>query len=284
MKEIKIWFTDFWGGMNPEDNYFYNILKDMYDVKIDPRDPDYLFFSVFGRNHQHYQNCKKIFYTGENIAPPMDYCDYAFSFDYIDDERNFRLPHYILYDGYYDLVNKKVDDSMVNRKFCNFIVSNPNCLVRNEFFMRLSEYKKVDSAGKFLNNMGRPLDAFAQNPLKAKVEFQSGYKFSIAFENNAYRPEHPGYTTEKIMEPMTVNSIPIYWGNPEVGKEFNTESFINWYDFNSPGEMVEYIKELDNDDEKYMEKLNKPWFVDNKIPTKLTEESIRNFIKKIFDQ
>ena len=276
MKEIKIWFTDFWGGFESDNNYFYDILKNMYDVKLEPHNPDYLFFSIFGQNHRHYRNCKKIFYTGENIAPPMDYCDWAFSFDYLDDERNFRLPHYLVYDGYYDLVDKKVDNSLADRKFCNFIVSNPNCNIRNDFFMRLSKYKKVDSSGRFMNNIGKVVDD--------KIDFQSGYKFSLAFENNAYRPEHPGYTTKKIMQPMTVNSIPIYWGNPEVGQEFNTESFINWYDFKSPAELVEYIIELDSDNEKYMEKLNQPWFKDNKIPEGFTKESIEAFIKNIFDK
>jgi glyoxylate carboligase len=54
-----------------------------------------------------------------------------------------------------------------------------------------------------MNNIGYIVDN--------KRQFQSEYKFSIAFENNAHRPQYPGYTTEKIMEPMTVNSIPIYW-------------------------------------------------------------------------
>ena len=179
--KIKIHFIDFWGGFDPTDNYFYNLLKDNFEIEIDPHNPDYLFFSIFGNNHQHYKNCKKIFYTGENIAPPMHYCDYSFSFDYLNDERNFRLPHYLLYDGYYDLANKEVNDKLVDRKFCNFIVSNPNCANRNDFFMKLSQYKKIDSGGKFMNNIGK----FVTN----KVEFQADYKFSLAFENNAYRPE-----------------------------------------------------------------------------------------------
>jgi hypothetical protein len=274
MKKIKINFTDFWGGFNKTDNYFYNLLKEEFDVEISEINPDYLFFSIFGNNHRYY-NCKKIFYTGENIAADMNYCNYAFTFDYLDNPRHYRLPHYLLYEGYSYLDKPKViDSSYANRKFCNFLVSNGNCLERNNFFNKLSKYKKVDSGGQFMNNLGYIV--------KDKREFQSGYKFSIAYENNAYRPQQIGYTTEKIMEPMTVNSIPIYWGNPKIDLEFNIKSFVNYYDFKSEDDMIEYIIYLDKNDDKYMELLNKPWFVDYKIPDNNKIENIKSFLYKIF--
>ena len=272
--KIKIDFSDFWGGFDKTDNYFYNLLKEEFEVEIS-NNPDVLFFSVFGNQHQSYQ-CKKVFYTGENVAPPLGYCDYSFSFDYLDDVRNYRLPHYLLYDGYYELVRTKViEESMVNRKFCNFVASNGNCNDRNSFVQELSKYKKVDSGGRFMNNIGYAV------PDKRK--FQSEYKFSVAFENNAYRPQHPGYTTEKIMEPMTVNSIPIYWGNPLINKEFNQKSFVNFYDFNDINKMIEYIIELDKDDSKYLEMLNQPWFTGNSIPDNNKLENIKSFLYKIFN-
>jgi len=274
MKKIKIDFSDFWGGFDKTNNYFYNLLKEEFDVIITDN-PDYLFFSVFGSKHLQYK-CKKIFYTGENVAPPLHYCDYSFSFDYLDDNRNYRLPHYLLYDGYYELQRPKIiNESLANRKFCNFIVSNGACQERNQFYNELSKYKKVDSGGRFANNIGYAVDN--------KVKFQSEYKFSIAFENNAYRPQFPGYTTEKIMEPMTVNSVPIYWGNPEIGKEFNTKSFINVYDFNSISDVINYIEYLDNNDKKYLELLNQPWFDNYKIPENNKIENIKSFLYKIFN-
>ena len=137
-RKIKINFSDFWMGFSPTDNYFYNLLKDEFDIEIS-NNPDYLFFSVFGNQHLKYTNCKKIQYIGENISPNFNYADYAFSFDSTSDPRNYRLPHYLLYgDGYYNLVNKKVDKSLLNRKFCSFLVSNPICDPRNNFFQKLS--------------------------------------------------------------------------------------------------------------------------------------------------
>ena len=273
MIKIKINFTDWWHGFDKFDNYFYNLLKDEFEIEISD-DPDYIFYSVFGNTHLNYK-CTKIFYTGENIAPDLNYCDYSFSFDYIDDCRNYRLPLYLLYDGYYELSNEKViNENLVNRKFCNFVASNGDCYNRNKFVEKLSKYKMVDSGGRFMNNIG--------SPVIDKRKFQSEYKFSIAFENNAYRPEHNGYTTEKIMEPMTTNSIPIYWGNPIIYKEFNTKSFVNYYDFNNDDDLIEYIIELDRNDDKYMELLKQPWFPEYNIPEVNKIDNIKYFLYKIF--
>ena len=273
-KTIKIDFSDFWGGFDKTNNYFYNLLKEEFNVEISSQ-PDFLFFSVFGNSHQNYK-CQKIFYTGENVAPPLGYCQWSFSFDYLDDHRNYRLPHYLLYDGYYELTReKKIEDWMAYRKFCNFVASNPNCQERNLFVEQLSKYKKVDSGGRWMNNIGFVVSN--------KRDFQSNYKFSIAFENNAYRPQHPGYTTEKIMEPMTVNSIPIYWGNPLIHKEFNTKSFVSFYDHGYLGQMIETIIDLDRNNDKYLEMLKTTWLVDNIIPDNNKVENIKAFLYKIFE-
>ena len=272
-KSIKIDFSDFWGGFDKTNNYFYNLLKEEFDVQISNQ-PDFLFFSVFGNSHQNYK-CQKIFYTGENVAPPLGYCQWSFSFDYLDDPRNYRLPHYLLYDGYYELTREKmIEDWMANRKFCNFVASNPNCQERNLFVEQLSKYKKVDSGGRWMNNIG-----FA---VSNKRDFQSNYKFSIAFENNAYRSQNPGYTTEKIMEPMTVNSIPIYWGNPLIHKEFNNKSFVSFYDYGSFDKMIETIIDLDRNNDKYLDMLKTTWLVDNIIPDNNKVENIKAFLYKIF--
>ena len=163
---------------------------------------------------------------------------------------------------------------MANRKFCNFVASNGNCQERNQFVQQLSKYKKVDSGGRWMNNIGYAVDD--------KLKFQSEYKFSIAFENNAYRPGYEWYITEKIMQPMTVNSIPIYSGGSGVMNDFNKKSFISLHDFENMGNMIEYIIELDNNDDKYLEVLKQPWFNNNQIPDNNKIENIKSFLYKIF--
>lgn len=277
-KKIKINFSDFWGGFNPSDNYFYNLLKEEFDVEIS-NNPDYLFYSVFGNQHQSFRGVK-ISYIGENIAPTFKDrnphgADYSFSFDYLDDPRNYRLPHYLLYPGYYELIEeKKVEDWMANRKFCNFVVSNGNCKLRNEFFLKLSKYKKVDSGGRHYNNLG-----FLVND---KLDFLKNYKFNICFENDAHRGYNEHYTTEKLMQAMQANTIGIYYGNTQIKDEFNKKSFINVRDYSNFDEVIEYIIELDKNNDKYLEMLRTPWFENNIIPDSNRLDNIKSFLYKIF--
>ena len=267
---VKINFCDFWWNFDKTDNFFYNLLKEDYEVEI-AESPDYVFYSVFGGFSKNY-SCTKIFYTGENIAPNFDACDYAFTFQNIDDPRNYRLPLYVLHPTYYDLTKKEVDESLVNRKFCNFVFSNGGGQQRNELFEKLSKYKQVDSGGQWMNNLGYTV--------QDKLAFQSEYKFSIAFENVAGYPNE-GYITEKILDPMTVNSIPIYKGGSLANQDFNAKSFINGNDFATIDELVDYIIEIDQDDSKYLEMLQQPWFYNNEIPIYNQKESIKEFMKSI---
>ena len=123
------------------------------------------------------------------------------------------------------------DEELLARKFCNYVISNAlSADERSIMIEKLSGYKQLDSGGRYHNNVG--------GPVADKIEFAKGYKFSIAFENSGSR----GYTTEKIMESFASKSVPIYWGNPDIAKEFNPDSFINCHDFASFDEAVEYVK------------------------------------------
>lgn len=265
MKTLNIDFVDFWVGFDKRNNLFTKLLSDVFNIVISDT-PDVIFYSVFGNSHRNY-TCKKIFYTGENRRPDFDECDYALTFDYIDDPRHYRLPLYLLDDEYYNLPNKpEITTDLLNRKFCNFLVTNPACEFRNEFFIRLSQYKHIDSGGNCMNNVGYVV----QN----KGDFQAQYKFSIAFENSST----VGYITEKIVDPMKRLSIPIYWGNPDVYKEFNTKSFINIHDFKSIDDAIEYIKYLDENDDAYLEMLRQPWLLNNEIPEPNKLNNIKQFL------
>ena len=283
---IKIAFSDFWGGFNyhPDinvnsdimyygDNTLYEMLSERFDISTS-NSPDILIYSVFGNSHTRY-NCKKIFYTGENIRPNYSQCDYSLTFDYLNDERNLRFPlsAITLYESNIrDKFIKEMDFDKIKKektKFCNFVFSNPNANLRNQLLQDLSKYKLVDSGGRALNNMGYAVSD--------KLTFINSYKFTICFENS----EYPGYTTEKLVHPKLKNSIPIYWGNPRVGEDWNTKSFINAYDFKNLNELIEYIKEVDNSDELYYKILSEPHFVNDDIPYQLSSKSLIDFFEKI---
>ena len=272
-RTIKIKFVDFWGDFNVKDNFITRTLSQKYKLELSAN-PDYLFFGTFGYSHLEY-NCVKIMFIGENIAPNFNLCDYALGFDFIQfDDRYMRLPLYCTYDSFTEIKDSVYlpEETLINRKFCCLVVSNNrhSSPHRERFFRLLSEYKQVDSGGRMWNNVG--------GPVADKLQFVSQYKFNIAFENSCVH----GYTTEKIMEPMTVNTLPIYWGNPLVWKDFNVASFVNVGNFDSMEDAVQHIVDLDNDDTSYLQMLRVPKIIDSKI--KEWQENLLDFLSNIMEK
>jgi hypothetical protein len=260
---IKINFVDFCPEFSPHDCRLTQQLMPHFPVEISTK-PDYLFFSVFGTSHRdpRFDRCIKILCLAENIRPDFTVCDYAMSFDYLDNPRHLRVPYYSDWSFYLErdlgksLVKstdhdpKSILDSKT--KFCNFVYSNGWAKERLEFLELLSRYKRVDSGGRIKNNLGFRVTN--------KLDFISSYKFTIAFENAS----HPGYVTEKLIEPMLVDSLPIYWGSPQVSEEFNPRSFIDCHEHPDWHSVIEKIINLDQDDSLYLERLKEPWLHDNK--------------------
>ena len=82
---------------------------------------------------------------------------------------------------------------------------------------------------------------------------------------------------------MTANTIGIYLGNTNIEKEFNVKSFINMRDFKSEDDAIDYIIELDKNDDKYMEVMKECWFPNgNQIPDNNKLENIKKFLYGIF--
>ena len=271
-QKIKLNFADFWPGFDKKDNFFYRLLKEYYDIEISDS-PNYLICSCFGKEHKKF-NGIKIFYTGENIRPDLSQYDYAFSFDYMAHPNHYRLPVYALYFDPFKLEREmNIDfEKILYEKtgFCCFVVSNAKAKKRIKFFNKLSKYKKVDSGGKYLNNIG--------GPIKDKLQFIRRFKFIISFENSS----HAGYTTEKIAESFLEYCLPIYWGNPLVDRDFNPKSFLNYHDFKNEDGLIEKIIELDKNDDLYLSYLKQPCYHRNKINNFVRHENIIDQFNYIF--
>ena len=275
MKKITIGYMDYPCPDNLKTEFFARLLMQKYDVEISDT-PDYLFYSIFGNSH-HDRDCIRIFFTGENVVPNFNYCDYAFGFHHIEfEDRYMRLPLWRLYTGDLQkaLDKPQRDVEATKRKFCCMVVSNVKQTdgFREAFFEKLSAYKQVDSGGKYKNNVG--------GPVPDKFEFQKDYKFSFAFENVAAR----GYCTEKILQSFSAGTIPIYYGDETAVQDFNPKAFINCHDYANLDDVIEKIKQLDNDDEAYLQMLNEPVFVGGKLPDRYSDESILTFLSNIMDQ
>ena len=272
---VRLGYAGFWDGFDPRDNFFTRLLGRRWRVEIVDR-PDFLIHSCIGRRkHDHLaHDCVRIFYTAENWPPDWHSTDWGFTFEHTDHPRHFRLPHWPLYVDPARLVKPPGHDpdAVLARKtkFCAFLVSNPLGRMRNEFFRRLSKYKPVDSGGKVFNTLGyRVADKYA---------FLSDYKFTIAFENESY----PGYTTEKVADPMLADSIPIYWGDPLVGRDFDTRSFLSAHDSGSLDDLVDRVIAVDRDPRLHRRLLAQPWFPGNRVPRCADAEAILDQFARIF--
>ena len=282
---LKIAFSGFWEGFNKGSNFIINALNsngiefEVVDIESSERrnaEVQVLFYSVFSDDYLKF-NCVRIFFTGENVVPDFNLCDYAIGFEHLTyQDRYIRFP---LYAAYYAEDCKKMLDRRndlkandIRESFCGMVVSNGNGAddIRDRIFDELSKYKKVDSGGRYRNNIGKP------EGVEDKEEFLSKYKFSICFENVS----HPGYCTEKIVQAFAAGTVPIYWGDPLVGKYFNPKSFVNCNDFESIEKAVEYVIELDKDNDRYLAMLNEPAVIDEK---ELPECYVKEFDKWIGD-
>lgn len=254
MKKIKIVFEGFWAGFKEDDNTIIDLLRKHYEVQIlhgkEKKCAEILFYSVFSDKYLDY-DCVKVFYTGENICPDFNLCDYAIGFEHMEyEDRYLRFPFYFLkkYQNDYNHMVEERNISIENigkKKFCGIVMSNGYNVdpFRAKFFEELSRYKQVDSGGKYRNNIGMP------QGVPDKNEFLGNYKFSIAFENVS----HSGYCTEKLMQAYAAGTVPIYWGDPRVSEYFNEKSFINCNRYEKIEDMIQAIRRVDEDDVLYME-------------------------------
>ena len=289
MKRIKINFTGFWTGFDKTSNLISDILKERYQIEISDQ-PDFLIASVFGQPFSYVNyDCVRILFTGEPLTPDFNVFDYAIGFDniaFLDSEGKNRYYRYPFCFYHFDRV-KQCSKGMSNqqaiealnekKRFCNFIYGHPSAIGEREaIFDALGKYKRVDSAGSFLNNMpGGKVIPFT----KEKVEFQRTCKFTISCESIRY----PGFVTEKIIDPICAHSIPIYYGNPNIEAEFNSEAMINLHSFSSLEEGIERVIQVDQDDTLYLKMMAAPKLVSDDYLEKMYE-GLKEFLFSIFDQ
>ena len=281
-KEIKIKFTGFWPGFNDRENFFTKVLDKHYNVVISDS-PDYIFCSVVWPS---YEECKydgvRIHFNGENYTPDFNIHDYGISYNDLSlGDRHLQYPLYLVSEKHLLLIPKKhldVKDNILQDKpyFCNFIygVSRE---YREKAFEIFNKYKQVMSPGTGKNNM-------PDHPLvkthDEKLHFLNKCKFTIAFDSTSLA----GFATEKILHAFAGKTIPIYFGDPHIGKHFNKKAFIDVADYNFNLEKVlERIIEIDQNDELYLSILREPVFNDKNYLLDKAQD-FENFLLNIFDQ
>jgi len=284
---LKVHFDSFWGKFDRQNNIFVWILSQITNVEVTPNNPDLIFTD--NRNYKKYGTAKVVYFSGEpfyNIGE----CDFALTSFYVNDPRFFRLPLYVLYA--YDFWQKGLTESFDSillprkqyekRKFCAYLAqgSGGPSSPREHYVNLISQYKRVDCAGMHLNNhpivSGEP--GTTEGAIE-KIKFLSDYKFAFAIENNDTFQGTSGYTTEKIFEPMIAGCVPIYWGNKDIDKDFNQLSFVNLKRFNDEAQLLDFIMELDTNENLFNEIIKEPYVTnDNLFSINYLTNMFKNFL------
>lgn len=291
----------FWPGFSPgRFRSFFPYVYEKYDL-VPSQAPEVVFHSVFAPSWRPYAdptdaknvprikpgNYVRVFMTGENVEPLMEHCEFAMSFSVLETHPNhMRLPLWVYENrgsGYTPAHLVKAPNTDWERvareksQFCNFVYLHP-VPFRERIFAALSAYRRVDAAGQCLNNMNGWMVPSNPTRLAGKVDFFRRYKFTLAIENSIW----PGYETEKLVDPVYAGSIPIYAGNPMARVHFDSAGYIDLANFSSLKEMVEFVREVDNDRKLYLKMLAAPFYRENRVPDAVHDQTVLAFFDRIF--
>ena len=281
LDKIKISFVDFWPGFNPvTDALFGEFLNTHFNIKYS-NDPDIVIFSLFGSSHKKFdrKNVIKVFYSAENFIhhsyPALDmrkgwdkikeYSDYSLTTFTTDSSTNFRMPLYLRKYGF--KLKNEIDNSKEKYiKPKDIVFLQRNCVsFRDNMVKDLMKKFKVDCVGNCLRNKNIKV--------KDKINFIKDYNFIIAIENSSV----VGYTTEKIIDPFKVNSIPLYYGDSNINHDFNENSFLNFHT-TSKEEIYDRLSTLLNNKDKLLEMMSHKKIKNHSL---FNENNFLDFFKKI---
>jgi hypothetical protein len=171
------------------------------------------------------------------------------------------LPYYITFMAEdnicpYSFSARFPPDKKQRSHFCFFAYSNGDerydgVRARKKFY-----YLAQQMTGGRISNHGK---CYGGDQMGGKTYYDnryimSNYKFVIAIENSRI----PGYITEKLLNPIIAGSIPIYLGDPEVGKRINLKRIINIADFDSFEDCIQYVLKVDSDPVLFREIQSQP--------------------------
>ena len=320
MKTIKITRSNFWNNCSfYMVNYIISILNKKYKIEITNESPDIVFFANHSTNTESIDNftnqngkTEEYFPNSIKIYLESEYSDVQFYVNKgnlyyaigrvspeIKNEKILNIPYFsvstawqlfeeceIFNEPFKWMTEKKNTDNILKEKnkFMTVIQTSTNPY-RKEIFEKLNKYKKVISCGGFETNDEECSKVTKTHSEKYdymnKILFQNESKFSLQIQSTCA----PYFSQEKIIQGYASNTIPIFWGNPNIIEDgFNPKSFINCHDYNTIDEVVDRIIEIDSDDEKYLKMLNEPMFVDNKLPEYFNENYILTFIENIINK
>jgi len=185
--------------------------------------------------------------TEENVTPDFEFCDLAHT-TAPHDSRNWNTRYAA---GRMAPVADAHQALREKTKFCVFLYRSVACATRNHFAEILSHHMRVETAGRMLSCV-RGAPPRRPNFLEPATNLYRAYKFVIAFENSLGLH----YVSEKLAMAIKADTVPIYWGNPQIANYVNPERFINAFDFDSLESLARHVVRVHKDDGLYLRYLS----------------------------
>jgi hypothetical protein len=241
-------YSDFWPNFNKEDNFFTralsgsrlkqtltiqsvfpSVIKSVLTKGISQISPNSKIPGISTRN-----NVRRVWFTGENIRPPLDEkFNHYVSFDqddYCGKNTYFPLFYAELLLPGKESINRRglsIDNPVAltkprkihvkKERFVCAFVSNPEP-TRMRALKELSRYGDVEIFGA---HAGRPVDS--------KYEVARNFRFMLCFENDLF----PGYVTEKLLDAYLCTTVPLYWGDFGREPHINRRALLNAAEYES---------------------------------------------------
>jgi hypothetical protein len=264
------WFSGFLDNTNPgvHVNFFLELFKNVYceNCYIGNLEESEILceFDMLldcPQSYVKYKQWKQTYlFNGESImrCNPNDYSVVLWG------ERNYKnivnLPLFLSYiysNNFIDKLSEPKKITLVPKENICVIISNNGGLMRNSFLNELEKHFDITFAGSYKNNIGGNIP-YAYNTSEF-LKFISKFKFIVSMENSI----NDTYITEKIIHGLLANIIPIYWGSKRICDYFNDERFLLFEDMNNIETLINKIKNLSVNEEKWLETVNKPIFKNN---------------------
>lgn len=181
-------------------------------------------------------------YEYQDIVPALRFYEYVLDYKLTSD-----VP--VIY--FEDIVRKVQNPLSFEEKtgfiaaFISSMCHLPN--IRNSYLRKLSKYTKLDSYGRCRHNKMIPPDYRKKANSFGKTRLIRKYKFTIAFENT----DSEDYITEKVIEPILMGSVPVYFGDDRVYDFVPKDAIVNVKDFKNMKDLANYLNYVGNNKTEY---------------------------------
>ena len=270
MKQLRIYFADFWGGFD-HTNIIHRTIQNIFPNAIflnEPIDVDLCIYSCFGNNNINIDARHKISYMGEphSIGGILNKADLNIGFDYPTNSTQFRFPLWkftLLENHLNDFDFEKINELMLPRRskwiepVINIIplsamyrhasgirttllpslVNEKLCASYGKLYpshIVSKDYKnifKVDIKDNWIMSSDKPVDYERDAVPIGHVDKESITKL-YPFHAALENCQEEGYVTEKLFDPLYFGSVPFYWGDKRGSEDdFNPNAFVSLAQF-----------------------------------------------------